>query len=118
MGCIFVLAGEGSNKVLSLSLDNEAVRLGLGLVSVIVGILKVLSPVAGNVPVVGDLVPALANLLGGGILVFEFYRSHSTISSPAAERIGELVERNKRLAGFICIVVAVLHFIFYSILFL
>ncbi|MDR2073271.1 MAG: hypothetical protein LBP60_07550 [Spirochaetaceae bacterium] len=116
-GCLFILGGGEARGILLLfsALNNETVRLGIGILAVITGILKILSPVAGNIPVLGDLVPALANLAGGLILVFEFYRNRSTIASPAAERIEDFVEKNKKLTGFICIISAALHFIFYSI---
>jgi hypothetical protein len=96
----------------------ETLWLIIGGLSFITGILKILSPVTGNVPIVGDLIPALANLGGGFILIFEFYRRHSTIASMAADRLGELIEKNKRMTGFICLGAAALHFIFYSVLFL
>jgi hypothetical protein len=109
---------ETEKEGLSLSLNNETVRLIIGVLSAITGILKVLSPVTGNIPVAGDLVPALANLGGGFILVFEFYRSRTTVASAAAERLGEIIEKNKKLTGFVCLAAAVLHFIFYPVLFL
>ncbi|MDR2142744.1 MAG: hypothetical protein LBP29_00045 [Treponema sp.] len=102
----------------SLSFDNEVFRLILGAASIFTGILKILSPVAGNIPVVGDLVPALANLAGGFILVFEYYRKGTTVRSEAVEKTGAIVEKNRKLAGFISLGAAVLHFVFYPVLFL
>ncbi|MDR2181378.1 MAG: hypothetical protein LBN92_01725, partial [Treponema sp.] len=81
-------------------------------------VLKLLSPVAGSVPVAGDLFPALANLAGGFILVFEFYRNRSSIITGMLERMGELFEKNRKLAGFCCLAAAGLHLVFYSVLFL
>ncbi|MDR2048835.1 MAG: hypothetical protein LBP69_05220 [Treponema sp.] len=102
----------------SLSFDNEVFRLVLGAASMFTGILKILSPVAGNIPVIGDLVPALANLLGGFILVFEYYRNRTTVHSEAVEKTGDMIEKNRKIAGFVSIGAAVLHFVFYSVLFL
>ncbi|MDR2313493.1 MAG: hypothetical protein LBE02_03075 [Spirochaetaceae bacterium] len=118
VGLLFILNREDAKGVLFPALADETVRLGVGILAVITGFLKILSPVAGSIPVVGDLVPALANLAGGLILVFEFYRNRSTIASPAAEQIEKFVDGNRKLTGFICIIAAALHFIFSSILFL
>ncbi|MDR2142796.1 MAG: hypothetical protein LBP29_00305 [Treponema sp.] len=100
------------------SFDNEVFRLVLGAASIFTGLFKVLSPVEGNVPVVGDLVPALANFLGGFILVFDYYRNRATVRSEAVEKLGDIVEKNRKIAGFVSIGAAVLHFVFYSVLFL
>jgi hypothetical protein len=102
----------------SFSLDNEVFRLILGAASIFTGLLKILSPVAGNIPVVGDLVPALTNLLGGFILVFEYYRNRTTLRSEAVEKLGEIIEKNRKIAGFVSLGAAILHFVFYSVLFL
>ena len=111
---------EPEAGALSFSLDNETVRLAVGGLSFIAGILKILSPVHGNVPVVGDLFPALAGLAGGFILLFDFYRSKApdSVAVERMERITELIGRNRKILGFVCIAAAALHFIFYPIIFL
>jgi hypothetical protein len=105
---------------LSLSLNNETVRLIIGGLSFITGILKILSPVSGNVPIIGDLFPALAGLTGGFILIYDFYRSKApdTTAADYMERIASLVGRNRKITGLACIGAAALHFIFYPIVFL
>jgi hypothetical protein len=102
----------------SFSLDNEVFRLVLGAASIFTGLLKILSPVAGNIPVIGDLVPALANLAGGFILVFEYYRNRTALRSEAVEKIGNIVDKNRKITGFVSVGAAVLHFVFYSVPFL
>jgi hypothetical protein len=102
----------------SLSFDNEVFRLVLGAASIFTGFFKVLSPVIGNIPVVGDLVPALTNLLGGFILVFDYYRSRTTVHSEAVEKLEDIIGKNRRIAGFVSIGAAILHFVFYSVPFL
>jgi len=119
VGYILVFGKEESESgALSLNLDSETTRLLVGVGAAVTGLLKILSPVAGNVPVVGDLVPALAGLGGGFILAFEFYRRRNTVHSPAAERIEALITKNRKLAGFVCLGAAVLHLIFFPVLFL
>jgi hypothetical protein len=108
---------QGDNGF-SFSLDNEVFRLVLGAASIFIGLLKILSPVAGNIPVIGDLVPATANLAGGFILVFEYYQNHTTLRSEAVEKLGDIVEKNRKIVGFVSIGAAVLHFVFYPVPFL
>jgi hypothetical protein len=102
----------------SFSLDNEVFRLVLGAASVLTGLFKILSPVAGNIPVIGDLLPALANLAGGFILIFEYYRNRTTLRSEAVEKFGDIVDKNRKAAGFVAIGAAILHFVFHSVPFL
>ena len=111
---------EAEGGGFSFSLHNETLRLGIGALTFITGFLKILSPVnvGGNIPVAGDLVPALAGLAGGFILAFEFYRRRNTMDSPAVERIEGLIRKSRKSLGFFCIAAAALHWIFYSVLFL
>ena len=113
---------ETETGAMSFSLNNETTRLVIGVLSFVTGILKILSPVQvhGNIPVLGDLFPALAGLAGGFVLVFEYYRSKASDASilDYMERISSLITRQRKIAGFVCIAVAVLHFIFYPIILL
>jgi len=102
----------------SFNFNGETTRLIIGVLSFVFGLLKLLSPVEGNVPVAGDLIPALAGLSGGFILVFEFYRHRSTLDSPGVERTAEFISKNRRVAGFFCLAAAVLHIFFSGLLFL
>jgi hypothetical protein len=117
-GYVLAFRKEEVRGDFSFSFDNDVFRLVLGAASIFTGLLKVLSPVTGNVPVVGDLVPALANLAGGFILAFDYYRSRTTVHSEAAEKLWFLIEKNRKIAGFVSIGAAALHFVFYSVLFL
>jgi len=102
----------------SFNINGETTRLIIGAFAFIFGLLKLLSPVEGSVPVAGDLIPALAGLCGGFILVFEFYRQRSTLDSPGAERTAAFIAKNKRIAGFFCLAAAALHIFFSGLLFL
>jgi len=120
-GLILVFAQEETDEgALSLSLNNDKLRLIVGILSFITGILKIISPVAGNYPIVGDLLPALVGLAGGFILVFEFYRKKAHVSSVVnfLERIASVLVWNRKISGIICIAIAVLHTIFYQLIFL
>ena len=118
VGIILSLCKEETDAgAIALSLNNEKVRIIIGGLSLFTGILKILSPVHGNIPIIGDLVPALTGLGGGFILVFEFFRNMAP-DSPIVdflERVASLLGRHRKIAGFVCIGTAFIHFIFYPI---
>lgn len=95
-------------------LDNSTFRLVLGGLSVLVGIMKLLS--SYDVAVVGDLIPALVSLLGGASLIIEYYSVSSENIIP--EHVQSLFIDNRKYIGVACIVAAVLHFILPNVLFL
>ncbi|WP_010258433.1 hypothetical protein [Treponema primitia] len=101
-----------------LSLQNESCRLILGVLTIVMGFLKILSSVQGDVQVIGDLIPALAGFLAGFVLVFEYYRSRSTLEPEHTEKIEQLLIHNKKWIGFIALAAAALHFLFPTVLFL
>ncbi|MFP3043018.1 hypothetical protein LQZ19_14480 [Treponema primitia] len=101
-----------------LSLKNESFRLILGVLTIVMGFLKILSSVQGDVQIIGDLIPALAGFLAGFVLVFEYYRSRSTLEPEHTEKIEQLLIHNKKWIGFIALAAAALHFLFPTVLFL
>ncbi|MDR2111459.1 MAG: hypothetical protein LBP32_09160 [Spirochaetaceae bacterium] len=108
------VAGAG----LRFSIQNETFRLILGVLTMVTGLLKLLSAVPGDVPVAGDLLPALVGLAAGFILVFEFYRGRSGMESERLEQLEGIVTKNRRWIGFGAVGAAALHFLFPSVLLL
>jgi hypothetical protein len=104
-------AAESIEDSQKLSLGGETFRLVLGILSSLTGILKLLSPVQGETPVIGDAGPALAGLAAGFSLLFEYYRRTSTIQCEKSERLGRFIDKNKRWIGIAALVSAVLHFL-------
>jgi hypothetical protein len=98
--------------------DNETFRLILGIMTILTGLLKLLSAVQGDLPVIGDLVPALTGFAAGGTLILEYYQNRSLVDSGAAEKPGGALIKNKRLIGFVSLTAAALHFLFPSVLLL
>jgi hypothetical protein len=98
------------------SLNNNTFRLVLGILITITGLLKLLSPI--DIPVIGDLLPALLGLAAGFILLFEYYREQSTVDSEKMARFEESIGRYKKWIGFALLVSAALHFLFPRALFL
>jgi hypothetical protein len=101
-----------------LSLHNETCRLILGILTIVMGLLKILSAVEGDVRVIGDLLPALAGFLAGFILVFEYYRNRAVLEPEHTEKIEQLLINNKKWIGVFALAVAGLHFLFPTVLFL
>jgi hypothetical protein len=104
-------------------LQNETLRLILGILTALTGILKFLSATKGDIPVVGDFVPALLGIVAGFTLVVEFYRSHSTLDSDVSsvdhpEKVTQFLVKNRRIVGFAAIASAALHFLFPGVLLL
>jgi hypothetical protein len=93
-------------------------NLTIGIITFIVGIFKFLSVPRGDVPVVGDLFPALAGLVMGYTLVLDYYKSKSDVTSPFVETSVRLFLANRVPIGIAGIVIALLHFLFPRVLFL
>jgi hypothetical protein len=100
------------------ALTNSSFQLILGILTFIFGILKLLSVTRGDIPVVGDLLPALCGLLVGFTLFLSYYKARSTVESETVEKIDTIVIKNKSIIGLFAIIVAILHFIMPSVLFL
>ncbi|MFP3959204.1 MAG: hypothetical protein ACLFM6_05065 [Spirochaetaceae bacterium] len=99
-------------------MQNDGFRLGLGIVTFVVGFFKLLSVTEGNVPVVGDILPALSGLLLGLILLLQYYRGKSTVSSPFVDTMDSIFGKNSAVFGTIGILIAILHFLLHPVLFL
>ncbi|GHV18214.1 hypothetical protein FACS189493_7240 [Spirochaetia bacterium] len=106
-------AAEGDIRLL---MRNETFRLILGILTMLMGLLKLLS--STDLPVIGDLIPAVVGLVSGFILIFEYYRRHSTLEPEESEKLTVTLVKNRRWIGFIAIASAALHFLFPSVLLL
>ena len=101
------------------SLKDETFRLIVGILSILIGLLKILSVVKGDMPVIGDLLPALTGFLSGFILIVEYYRSRSSLDiSEQSEKIDRLLLKNKKIIGVAALIAAALHFLFPTVLLL
>jgi uncharacterized membrane-anchored protein len=112
------LAAGSLETGLRFSFRNDTFRLILGVLTMITGLLKLLSASQGDVPVVGDLVPAVVGFGAGFTLLFEYYDKKSTLNSEKTEKLGRFLDHNKKWIGFIALASAALHFLFPSVLFL
>ena len=89
-------------------------KLTVGILSFIVGVLKLLSSM--DVPVAGDLLPALANIAVGITLTLDYYKDRSEVGP--SERLNDFFARNSSILGIVAVVIGILHFFIPRVLFL
>ena len=105
---------------LKFSPKNEIFRLILGILTAICGLLKLLMPYPGSIPVLGDILPAVAGLAAGFILIFSYYRNHagSMETEGKLDKMGDILIKWKKAISYFVLCSAVLHFLFPQALFL
>ena len=98
---------------------NPTFSLVLGIMSAVVGILKLLSPVNKGIFFLGDLIPAAAGIVAGLVFIFGIYRQDA-VSEKAGEldRIGSNLLIFRKPISFALMGASLLHFIFGEIIFL
>ena len=101
-----------------VAFNNPAVRLILGVLAFFVGVMKILSVYSGDIPVVGDLLPALAGLAGGTSLLIEYFISASTYEPSIPDGIQSVFIDSRKYIGVLCIAAGILHFVFPKVLLL
>ena len=117
-------AGKKKESSLKNMFGNSALfsdrifRLVLGILTLFVGLMKLLSVVHDDIPVVGDLIPALAGLSGGFCLLVEYYLENASTELRLPGIIERLFVDDRKYIGWFCIVAAVLHFAFPDVLLL
>jgi hypothetical protein len=121
-GYLLAFENDGEDSIVEsdfrLSLKNGTIRLVLGILTMATGLLKILSSVQGDLPVIGDILPALTGLGAGFLMIFEFYRSRSILTSEKSELLEGFLLKNRKWIGFAALAAAVLHFLFPSVLLL
>jgi len=116
-GFLFIFGDMGKNDSAEsggkLSFVSDGFRLVIGILAGIIGVLKLLSPMKG-MPILGDVLPAAAGIAAGFMLIFGFYREHSsdTDAEGNINRFGEIILRYKKPIGIVLLAAAVLHFLF------
>jgi hypothetical protein len=98
--------------------DRITFRLGLGVVTALVGVFQILSVAPGDVPVVGNLIPAVTGIVLGLILALQYYQAKSTVEGGFLGALDRIFVKNASNFGVLGIIVALLHFFFHRVLFL
>ena len=95
----------------------RGVKIGVGIVTAIVGIMKLIVRSPGEtVPVAGDLLPALAGIVLGGLLLADTLRagrdSIATEEQPVAvDKVTNAVMPYRTPIGIAGMVIAIVHFL-------
>lgn len=84
----------------------KTLKLVVGILSFIVGILKLLSSM--DVTVAGDLLPALCNIAVGISLTLDYYKDRSEVGS--SEKVNDFFARNSSFIGVAAVIFGVIHF--------
>ena len=119
-----LFTGENSfidDEKLKLSINNPTFQLVLGIMCVLTGILKILSPSIGGFPILGDLLPAGAGIISGFMLIFGIYSktgSVDLVSKGSLDAIAANLLKYNKPIGIGLFAVAILHFLFPAALFL
>ena len=94
---------------------DQTVGFTWGLLALVIGVFKLLSPLQGDVPVVGDIVPAVSGIALGVVMLFDFFKAGTQISSEIVDKIGGHIAKHRRAIGLFGMVSAVLHFFMPSV---
>jgi hypothetical protein len=83
-------------------------RLAMGLITFIVGFLKLLSVSPGDVAGVGDLLPAVVGMLMGFALVFQYYQERTQSESSTVASLDKIFGRHSSTLGMVGIAAGML----------
>ncbi len=119
---LVLLVTDGEDRVsegkLPVFVFDETFRLVLGILTAVTGFFKLLTAVRGDIPVIGDLLPAIAGLAGGFALLYEFYKTRSTVEDVQLPPVVQRIVEGKRYVGIVSIIAAACHFLFPTVIFL
>ena len=96
--------------------SKKNVKTTIGIVAFVVGFLKLLLPV--DKVIVGDFLPALAGLAMGAGLILGIIKERGTVSAEKVDSLEKAVTNYRVPLGIGGLVIAVLHFLIPSALFL
>lgn len=111
-------AGDGLGALAAPFLGDKTLQLVVGILSALTGLMKLLSPIQYDIAIIGDLIPSLAGLAAGAVLLLDWYQERSEVELALPESIQGIYEGGRKYLGIFCIIAAVLHFIFPRVLFL
>jgi len=117
----YLLFSGNDSEAVENSRFNPTAHLVLGILSAVVGVLKLLSPAMDTTFFFGDLFPAVGGIAAGYLLIFGIYRQDSFSTSPpggSLDKFGVNLLRFRKFIGLGLMAVAVLHFLVPKIIFL
>ena len=103
-------------------LRDPVVCLVLGILTCVTGALKLVTVMRGDIPVVGDFLPAVSALAVGVTLLLERYRDPNRrppeSTPPEASRIESFLLDHRSSVGLAGMISGLVHFLFPMVLFL
>ncbi|MDR2535504.1 MAG: hypothetical protein LBD29_05660 [Treponema sp.] len=96
----------------TISAKQDTFRLVLGILTMITGLFKLLSVIQGDLPVVGDIIPALLGFGSGSVLLVKYYRKNTTFEPKTFSLFELFLDRYKKQIGYLAVGAAILHFLF------
>jgi hypothetical protein len=97
---------------------NKTFKLIIGIMCCFTALVKLLTSFPGAVPVLGDLIPSVMGFLGGVALLIEYYISQSPTETKLNPKMESIFITNKKYIGVLCILSALLHFLFPKVILL
>ena len=110
-----------SNKLIEKTpelFSNKTFRLVIGILCCFTALIKLLSSFPGAIPIIGDLIPSVAGVLGGVALLVDYYLAQSPSETKLDPRLEIIFVNNKKYIGILCILSALLHFLFPKVILL
>ena len=114
-GYLLFSGNENENSLKIEALNNPTFQLVLGIISIVTGVLKLLSPT--RFIILGDLIPAIAGIVGGFMMIFGISRKGNS-SQGSLEVISSGLLNFRKPIGLGLLGAALLHFLFPNWLFL
>ena len=103
--------GRGFFGQLRKLAEDNGLKLFLGIAALVIALFKLLSPIEGDIPVVGDLLPAIGGLATGAILLFDSLRGSSRLRNETVVRLESGLNAYRNYVGLGAAAVGVLHFV-------
>lgn len=146
--CLFFASSperKGPSEGLRLFLRDPTVSLVIGILCAVTGAFKLLTVIRGDIPIVGDFLPAAAGIAVGGTLLLERYRdpasphrivmksekkegaeasaevqadSDATQAPSLPQKMESFFLENRSSVGIAGIIAGIVHFLFPMVLFL
>ena len=98
-----------------LPFENRLIRGLLGVATFLTGFLGLIFVLPGDQIFLGDLFPSVTAMLGGTLLVLEYYRKEDTAEKA---KIEDFLVSNKLIIGVVCLTFGILHFFSPTVVFL
>lgn len=100
-------------------LEQSGFVFGLGIAAVLAGVLRLLSVTEGDVPVVGDLLPALSGVvLGASLLTMAYEERPQHVDSPFLSTMNRVLLQPRRVTGTAFAIIGGVHFLIPGVLIL